>query len=66
MKELESYISDNDTFSVRKQCELLDVNRSNLYYKAVPETDENLHFMRLMDEYYLKWAKFYGWELGQG
>lgn len=54
MNELQLYVSDNETISVRKQCELLEINRSNVYYQAVPESDENLRLMRLMDEYYLQ------------
>jgi putative transposase len=45
--------------SVRRQCELLGVNRSTLYYEAVPETAENLRLMRLLDEQYTK-HPFYG------
>jgi len=40
--------------SVRRQCELLGLNRSTLYYEAVPETAENLSLMRLIDEEYTK------------
>lgn len=54
MKELNRYISDNESISIRKQCELLGINRSNIYYKAATETTENLHLMRLMDEYFLE------------
>ena len=45
--------------SVRQQCELLGLNRSTLYYEAVPETAENLSLMRLIDEEYTK-HPFYG------
>ena len=45
--------------SVRQQCELLGLNRSTLYYEAVPETAENLGLMRLIDEEYTK-HPFYG------
>ena len=54
MKELESYIEFHEDLSLRRQCELLEINRSNVYYKAVPESIENLYIMRLMDEYQLK------------
>lgn len=40
--------------SVRKQCELLEVHRSRLYYKPVEEKPENLKIMRIMDEHLLK------------
>ena len=45
--------------SVRKQCELLGLNRASLYYQAGTETAENLRLMRLIDEQYLK-TPFYG------
>lgn len=51
MKELESYIEFHEDLSLR---ELLEINRSNVYYKPVPESIENLYIMRLMDEYQLK------------
>jgi hypothetical protein len=35
--------------SVRRQCELLGVNRSGLYYEPVGESEENLLLMRLLD-----------------
>jgi putative transposase len=38
--------------SVRRQCELLGLNRSSLYYEAAAETAENLRLMRLIDEQY--------------
>lgn len=47
------------TLSVRRQCELLGISRSQLYYEPVPETAENLHLMRLIDEQYLK-TPFWG------
>jgi len=40
--------------SVRRQCALLGIHRSHLYYEPVPETPENLELMRLIDEQYLK------------
>ena len=50
---------DHPDFSVRRQCELLGVNRSGLYYVAVGESEENLLLMRLLDEQYTR-APFYG------
>ena len=38
--------------SLRTQCDLLGVNRSGLYYEPVPVSDENLLYMRLLDEQY--------------
>jgi hypothetical protein len=37
--------------SVRRQCELLTVNRSRVYYKPVPEKPENLKMMEIMDKH---------------
>jgi putative transposase len=45
--------------SVRRQCELLGVNRSGLYYEPLGESEENLRLMRLLDEQYTR-APFYG------
>jgi putative transposase len=45
--------------SVRRQCELLGVNRSSLFYEPMGEREENLRLMRLLDEQYTK-APFYG------
>jgi putative transposase len=53
MKEIISYITDNELLSVRAQCELVEVNRSTVYYEPVGESEENLTLMRLMDEHYL-------------
>ena len=53
MKEISSYISANKKLSIRHQCELLEVNRSIIYYEPVGESEENLKIMRLIDEHYL-------------
>jgi putative transposase len=37
---------------VRRQCELLGLNRSSLYYEPAQETAENLRLMRRIDEEY--------------
>ena len=44
---------------MRRQCELLGVNRSGLYYQPVGESEENLMLMRLIDEEYTR-HPFYG------
>jgi len=54
MSERIKHIDRQGGLSIRKQCELLSVNRSSLYYKAQSERPENLQLMRLLDEHYLK------------
>ena len=48
------------TLSVRRQGQLLGLNRSSFYYQAVPEPGLNLHLMRLIDKQFLR-TPFYGW-----
>jgi putative transposase len=45
--------------SVVRQCELLEVSRSSLYYQVIAPSEEELQICRLIDEYYLK-APSYG------
>ena len=45
--------------SVRRQCELLGLNRSSLYYEPAAEAPANLRLMRLLDEEYTA-HPFYG------
>jgi len=51
---LEKVIDPQARVSIRRQCELLGVNRSNVYYQPVPEDPEDLELMRRMDEEFLK------------
>jgi putative transposase len=57
--------------SVRRQCELLGLSRSSLYYQPAAETADNLRLMRLIDEQYTA-RPFYGsrkmavWLRGRG
>ncbi len=53
MKEIQNFVKPNNKLSIRRQCELISVNRSNVYYTPVVESPENLSIMRLMDEHYL-------------
>ena len=50
----------NPTLSVRRQGELLGLNRSSFYYQAAPESALNLQLMRLIDEQFLR-TPFCGW-----
>jgi putative transposase len=45
--------------SVRRQCELLGLSRSGLYYEPAGESPEDLRLMRLIDEQYTA-CPFYG------
>ena len=45
--------------SVVQQCELLGLPRSSYYYEPVPESQENLCLMRLIDEQYME-TPFFG------
>ena len=45
----------HEQLSVRRQCALLGLHRSNLYYAPLPESVENLALMRLIDETYLEY-----------
>lgn len=46
--------------SIRRQCELLALNRSTFYYQPATESSLNLELMRLIDAQYTK-TPFYGW-----
>jgi len=50
---------DHAEISVRRQCELLGVNRAGLYYQSRAESEENHLLMRLLDEQYTR-TPFYG------
>ena len=40
--------------SIKRQCQLLKLNRSSFYYKNKPVSDKNLELMRLIDELHLE------------
>lgn len=50
---------DHRRLSLSRQCELIGLPRSTLYYEPVPESEDNLHLMKLIDKQYLK-TPFYG------
>lgn len=52
--------AEHEQLSLRRQCELLGLNRSTLYYEPASESEFNLKLMRLLDEQYLK-TPFYGY-----
>ena len=54
MKPRRALVEANAGPSMRRQCELLGVNRSSLYYEPVEPDTEELELMRRMDELHLK------------
>ena len=54
MKARRAFIKPRISLSMRRQCELLGVNRSSLYYKPVGQDTEELVLMRRMDELHLE------------
>jgi putative transposase len=49
----------HDEISVRRQCQLLGLNRASFYYAPRVAEAENLELMRLLDEQYTR-SPFYG------
>ncbi len=67
---------DHPEISVRRQCALLGVNRSGLYYQPRGESEESLMLMRLIDEEYTRhpflgsrrireWLRGRGYQVGR-
>ena len=54
VSQRKSLVSDGKGLSHRRQCHLLSINRSSLYYKPIGENEENLSVMRLMDEIHME------------
>jgi len=54
MRQRRQLIDRQHGLSIRKQCHVLAVTRSSLYYAPKSEKSENLEIMRIMDEHYLK------------
>lgn len=71
LTERREMVKVNNEISMTRQCALLNIHRSGLYYSPVLESEENLQVMRMMDEQYYK-TPFYGirrlkyWLLDQG
>jgi putative transposase len=59
MEERLGWIEPLCDLSVRKQCELAGVSRSTWYYQPRGESEQNLLYMRHIDEQYIK-TPFYG------
>ena len=52
-------VSKGHRLSVRRQCMLLTLSRSNLYYEPKDESAENLLFMEIIDKQFLE-TPWYG------
>jgi putative transposase len=50
---------EHPVLSLSRQCEILSISRSSLYYRPKGESEENLALMRRIDELFLK-HPFYG------
>ncbi len=50
----------NEQISTKRQCELLGLNRSTLYYRRKPVSTEDIQLMLLIDEEYTR-HPFYGY-----
>lgn len=47
------WVERDENYSIRKQCALAGTSRSAFYYTPVPESEENLRIMRMIDEQYM-------------
>ena len=52
-------VSKDHKLSVRRQCKLLTLTRSHLYYEPKGESAENLRFMEIIDKQFLE-TPWYG------
>ena len=50
---------EKDSPSISKQCDLLAITRSGVYYKPKPESDQNMEILNKIDQQYLI-TPFYG------
>lgn len=51
---------EHPQISIRRQCELIGLNRASYYYQPATVSELNLTLMHLIDEQYTK-TPFYGW-----
>lgn len=59
MKTRRGYVLRDESLSIRRQCEILGLNRSGLYYESVGLDPEDLDLMRCIDKLHLE-LPFYG------
>lgn len=58
-KTRQELVDSHESISVRRQSELLGINRTTLYYDPVKETNEDKFLMKKIDEIYTR-SPFYG------
>lgn len=51
-------VSEDHKLSVRRQCSLLSLTRSNLYYEPKGESAENLRCMAIIDKQFLETSRY--------
>ena len=56
---------ENKKLSVRKQCELLALNRSSLYYEQVGLSEEEQQILEEMDKIYLEFSSYGSRRMGR-
>jgi len=44
--------------TVKKQAELLEVNRTSVYYRPVQKPDPDIEIMHMIDEIYTRWPHY--------
>ena len=54
MKTRSEYVSEKEDLSIRRQCKLLSVSRSSVYYKPAEESTRNLKIMSILDRRFLE------------
>jgi len=59
LEQRRTMVETTTELSKEKQCELLSIHRSGLYYRPIGESKENLEIMRKLDEQYFL-TPFYG------
>jgi len=59
LEQRRTMVETTTEISKEKQCELLSIHRSGLYYRPIGESKENLEIMRKLDEQYFL-TPFYG------
>ncbi|MCG7852840.1 MAG: IS3 family transposase [Methanosarcinaceae archaeon] len=57
--ERQTMIDRRDKLPVTRQCALLDLSRSGIYYKPIPPSEKEMELMRKIDEIHLMYP-FYG------